>query len=129
MVKNGTFVTPSGLFLVSMVAVYLITAILHPQEFPLIIYGVLYCLCIPSGYLLLSIYSIVNMNNVSWGTRETGGRAKDVTVNTVKTKLLQAICSKCPFFKNIHGETETSVECVVSGKQEQEVVKAKGIER
>ncbi|XP_055081208.1 chitin synthase chs-1-like [Periophthalmus magnuspinnatus] len=34
-------------------------------------HGFLYLLCIPSAYLLLSIYSLVNMNSVSWGTRET----------------------------------------------------------
>lgn len=37
----------------------------------MIVYGLMYFICIPSGYLLLTIYSLVNMNNVSWGTRET----------------------------------------------------------
>ena len=30
----------------------------------------MYLLCIPSMYLLLTIYSITNLNVVSWGTRE-----------------------------------------------------------
>lgn len=55
---------------------YLVTALLHPQEFTMIIYGLMYFICIPSGYLLLTIYSLVNMNNVSWGTRETN-KAKE----------------------------------------------------
>ncbi|MEQ2181374.1 hypothetical protein GOODEAATRI_010942 [Goodea atripinnis] len=42
-----------------------------PGCFRLIMYGVMYFICIPSGYLLLTIYSLVNMNNVSWGTRES----------------------------------------------------------
>ncbi|KAA0717532.1 hypothetical protein E1301_Tti021139 [Triplophysa tibetana] len=71
MVKQGTFITPTGLFLVSSSIMYLVTAILHPQEFTLIIYGLMYFICIPSGYLLLTIYSLVNMDNVSWGTRES----------------------------------------------------------
>ncbi|XP_075325448.1 chitin synthase 1 [Odontesthes bonariensis] len=71
MVLQGTFLTPTGLFLISMTIMYLVTAILHPQEFGMIIYGLMYFICIPSGYLLLTIYSLVNMNNVSWGTRET----------------------------------------------------------
>ncbi|XP_062860419.1 chitin synthase chs-1-like [Trichomycterus rosablanca] len=129
MVKNGTFVTPSGLFLISMVAMYLITAILHPQEFPLIIYGVLYCLCIPSGYLLLTIYSIVNMNNVSWGTRETGGKAKTVTVNTIRRQLIQAVCGKCPFLKNTLSETEPPVESLVSKQQDPEVMESQETDR
>uniref|UniRef100_A0A3Q2PW41 chitin synthase n=1 Tax=Fundulus heteroclitus TaxID=8078 RepID=A0A3Q2PW41_FUNHE len=70
MVVQGTFLTPTGVFLVSMAIMYMVTAILHPEEFGLIIYGLMYFICIPSGYLLLTIYSLVNMNNVSWGTRE-----------------------------------------------------------
>ncbi|XP_041645086.1 chitin synthase 1 [Cheilinus undulatus] len=79
MVIQGTFLTPTGLFLVSMAIMYLVTAILHPEEFGMIVYGLMYFICIPSGYLLLTIYSLVNMNNVSWGTRESNkgeGEAK-----------------------------------------------------
>ncbi|XP_053090629.1 chitin synthase chs-1-like [Pangasianodon hypophthalmus] len=99
-VRNQTFMTPSGLFLISMTLLYLITAALHPQEFSLVIYGVLYFLCIPSGYLLLSIYSIVNMNNVSWGTRETGGKVETVAVSAIKRQVIQAACCKCPCWNN-----------------------------
>ncbi|KAK2894605.1 hypothetical protein Q8A67_011834 [Cirrhinus molitorella] len=96
LVRQNTFLTPSGLFLIGMVALYLITAALHPQEFSLVIYGLLYFLCIPSGYLLLVIYSIVNMNNVTWGTRETGGQAKTAAVDTIKRKVMNATCCKWP---------------------------------
>ncbi|XP_073706289.1 chitin synthase chs-2-like [Garra rufa] len=96
LVKQKTFLTPSGLFLIGMGALYLITAALHPQELSLVIYGLLYFLCIPSGYLLLVIYSIVNMNNVTWGTRETGGKAKTTAVDTIKKKVMNATCCKCP---------------------------------
>lgn len=88
--------TPSGLILIGMALLYLLTAALHPQESSLVIYGLLYFICIPSAYLLLAIYSIVNMNNVSWGTRETGGRAKTAAVGALKKQILQAACSKCP---------------------------------
>uniref|UniRef100_A0A8C9TMS3 chitin synthase n=1 Tax=Scleropages formosus TaxID=113540 RepID=A0A8C9TMS3_SCLFO len=71
MVIQQTFITPTGIFLVSMSILYLVTAILHPQEFGMIVYGLMYFICIPSGYLLLTIYTLVNMHNVSWGTRET----------------------------------------------------------
>lgn len=71
MVKQGTFITPTGLFLVSGSIMYVVTAILHPQECTLVIYGLMYFICIPSGYLLLTIYSLVNMHIVSWGTRES----------------------------------------------------------
>lgn len=61
---------PSVIFLAAMVFIFLFAAVLHPWEFSCIIYGALYFLCVPSGFLLLVIYSLVNMNIVSWGTRE-----------------------------------------------------------
>uniref|UniRef100_A0A3B4BHV9 chitin synthase n=1 Tax=Periophthalmus magnuspinnatus TaxID=409849 RepID=A0A3B4BHV9_9GOBI len=71
MVKERSIMNPSSLFIILLMAFYVITALLHPQEVGLIMHGFLYLLCIPSAYLLLSIYSLVNMNSVSWGTRET----------------------------------------------------------
>ncbi|XP_076851643.1 uncharacterized protein LOC143502807 [Brachyhypopomus gauderio] len=94
MVKQQTFMTPSGLFFISMVLLYATTAVLHPQELFLVIYGVIYFLCIPSSYLLLVIYSIVNMNSVSWGTRETVGQAKTVAESTPKRQGLWVTCCK-----------------------------------
>ncbi|KAM9839122.1 chitin synthase chs-2-like [Aulostomus maculatus] len=70
MVKEKTILTPSSIFVIAMAIIYITTAFMHPQEFSLVFHGFLYILCIPSAYLLLIIYSMVNMNNVSWGTRE-----------------------------------------------------------
>ncbi|KAI9536167.1 hypothetical protein NQZ68_036265 [Dissostichus eleginoides] len=71
MVRDKTILTPSSLFVIAIAIIYIVTAILHPQEIQLVFHGLPYILCIPSAYLLLTIYSMVNMNNVSWGTRET----------------------------------------------------------
>ncbi|RCN29554.1 Chitin synthase [Ancylostoma caninum] len=49
---------------------FVTAAILHPLEFTCIIPGILYFLAIPSMYMLLPIYSICNLNTVTWGTRE-----------------------------------------------------------
>ena len=65
---------PSVLFLSAMVFIFLFAAMLHPWEFSCIIYGALYFLCVPSGFLLLVIYSLCNMNVISWGTREVPKR-------------------------------------------------------
>ncbi|CAB1428603.1 unnamed protein product [Pleuronectes platessa] len=81
MVIQGTFLTPTGVFLVSMTIMYLVTALLHPEEFVMIVYGLMYFICIPSGYLLLTIYSLVNMHVVTWGTRETT-KKEEVKKNT-----------------------------------------------
>nr|AAG09712.1 chitin synthase 1 [Lucilia cuprina] len=62
--------SPSAIFLISMVGSSFIAACLHPQEFWCISAGLIYLLSIPSMYLLLILYSIINLNAVSWGTRE-----------------------------------------------------------
>ncbi|XP_071550893.1 chitin synthase chs-2 isoform X4 [Panulirus ornatus] len=62
--------SPSAIFLIALSGSFFIAACMHPQEFKCIIPGLLYLLCIPSMYLLLIIYSLINLNIVSWGTRE-----------------------------------------------------------
>ncbi|XP_060518963.1 chitin synthase chs-2 isoform X2 [Cylas formicarius] len=62
--------SPSAIFLIAMTGSFWIAACLHPQEFWCIVPGLIYLLSIPSMYLLLILYSIINLNNVSWGTRE-----------------------------------------------------------
>jgi chitin synthase len=62
--------SPSAIFLISMCGSFFIAACLHPQEFWCIASGIIYLLSIPSMYLLLILYSIINLNVVSWGTRE-----------------------------------------------------------
>lgn len=69
--------SPSAIFLIALTGSFLIAACLHPQEFWCIVPGLIYLLAIPSMYLLLILYSIVNLNVVTWGTRE---------VQTKKTK-------------------------------------------
>ncbi|XP_066552734.1 chitin synthase 1 [Amia ocellicauda] len=104
MVKEQTFITPTGIFLVSMSILYLVTAILHPQEFSLIIYGLMYVLCIPSGYLLLTIYSLVNMHVVSWGTRESN---RDKEQGKAVGVLCDRNCKMCCWDVKIQVTQET----------------------
>lgn len=69
--------SPNVIFITLLIAVFAIAAILHPQEILCMMYGPLYFLSIPSGYLLLTIYFLCNLNIISWGTRE---------IQTKKTK-------------------------------------------
>ncbi|XP_014204049.1 uncharacterized protein LOC106636227 [Copidosoma floridanum] len=62
--------SPSAIFLICMSSSFVIAACLHPQEFMCIVPAIIYLLSIPSMYLLLILYSIINLNVVSWGTRE-----------------------------------------------------------
>lgn len=64
------WLAPSSLFFFTMIGGYIITALLHPKELNCLKFGLVYYVTIPSMYMLLVIYSVFNMNNVSWGTRE-----------------------------------------------------------
>lgn len=74
---EDTILSPTNIFFLSLLASFFIAALAHPQEFSCFYPIPLYLLCVPSMYLLLTIYSLINLNVVSWGTRE---------VQTKKTK-------------------------------------------
>ena len=57
----------STLYLAGLSGVFLAAALLHPNEFMCLLHGVWYILCLPSGYLLLTIYSLCNLTDRSWG--------------------------------------------------------------
>jgi chitin synthase len=61
---------PSSLFFFIVAGEMIIAALLHPQEFWCLPAGVVYYVTVPSMYMLLIVYAIFNLNNVSWGTRE-----------------------------------------------------------
>lgn len=62
--------TPSGMFFYILVGTYIIAGLLHPYALGDLVLGVIYFICIPAGYLLLIIYALCNLGNISWGTRE-----------------------------------------------------------
>jgi len=63
-------ISASSFFFIFLVILFFITGLLHPQEMLNLIYGILYLVTLPGGYVLLVIYSICNLHIVSWGTRE-----------------------------------------------------------
>lgn len=66
---DGLF-SPTSIFFICVAGQIVITGLLHPQEVSALFCGVVFYITIPSMYMLLQIYSIFNMNDVSWGTRE-----------------------------------------------------------
>ncbi|XP_019640572.1 PREDICTED: uncharacterized protein LOC109482332 [Branchiostoma belcheri] len=56
----------STLYFFLIIGIFIVTALLHPTEFFCLFHGVWYLFCLPSGYLLLTIYSICNLNDRSW---------------------------------------------------------------
>ena len=57
----------STLYLAGLSGIFTAAALLHPKEFTCLFHGVWYLLCLPSGYLLLTIYSLCNLTDRSWG--------------------------------------------------------------
>ncbi|CAL4108316.1 unnamed protein product, partial [Meganyctiphanes norvegica] len=82
--------SPSAIFLIALSGSFFIAACMHPQEFKCIIPGLLYLMAIPSMYLLLIIYSIINLNNVSWGTREIAQKKTKKEMAAEKKALEEA---------------------------------------
>lgn len=70
-IVTENFGSPNVIFLTGLVSIFTIAGILHPQEFFCLVYGLLYFLTVPSTFILLTVYYLCNLNNVSWGTRET----------------------------------------------------------
>lgn len=64
-------------YLAGMVAMFIIAAMVHPTESVDVLYGILYLLCLPGGYLVLMLYAIVNLDDRSWGTRTEALRKQE----------------------------------------------------
>ncbi|CAF4848127.1 unnamed protein product, partial [Rotaria socialis] len=75
-IAEDSWTSPNAVFLMLLFSIFFTAACMHPQEFWCIVPGLLYFLCIPSGYLFLLIYSLCNLNIVSWGTREAPKKVK-----------------------------------------------------
>lgn len=58
------------LYLGSLIGIFFTAGVLHLREFTCLIHGFWYLMCLPSGYLILNIYSVCNITDRSWGTRE-----------------------------------------------------------
>ena len=57
----------SSLYLGGLIAIFVVSALLHPREVTCLFHGIWYFLCLPSGYLLLTVYAICNLTDSSWG--------------------------------------------------------------
>ena len=56
-------------YLLGFSLIVVVAAVMHTNEFKVLIHSVWYLLGFPTGYLLLIIYSACNLHNRSWGTR------------------------------------------------------------
>ncbi|ESP01302.1 hypothetical protein LOTGIDRAFT_111741, partial [Lottia gigantea] len=95
-IAEDTIVSPNAVFLLMLLAIFIIAACFHPQEFICLLPGALYFLCIPSGYVLLMLYAMCNLHVVSWGTRETAHLAhlKPLPMEHMPIKILRQVMEK-----------------------------------
>ncbi|KAI5633976.1 chitin synthase domain-containing protein [Phthorimaea operculella] len=88
-VEDG-WLAPSSIFTVVTFGSFFITAAMHPQEIICLVYLAIYYITIPSMYMLLIIYSLCNLNNVSWGTREVAQKKTAKQMEQEKKELEEA---------------------------------------
>ncbi|XP_041374240.1 chitin synthase chs-2-like [Gigantopelta aegis] len=81
--KDDGICSPSTIFMIFIIVVFIISAVMHPLESSCLLHGVLYFLSVPSMSMLLMLYSVCNIHVVSWGTREIITQA----TTTAKTKV------------------------------------------
>ncbi|CAD5121275.1 DgyrCDS9805 [Dimorphilus gyrociliatus] len=79
-------INPSLVFIVAFAVAFIFAGIVHPQEVYCLAHGILYFLTIPSGYLILVIYSMCNLHVTSWGTRESKTPEVKTGTEDVKTQ-------------------------------------------
>ncbi|XP_063708773.1 chitin synthase chs-2-like [Culicoides brevitarsis] len=91
--EDGLF-APASLFFAFMIAQIIVTAFLHPQEIGALPSFGVYYITIPSMYMLLIIYSLFNLNDVSWGTREAPKEDEPTVVEQKPAELPQGPIDK-----------------------------------
>lgn len=69
-ISKDITVSTTTVYIGVMAGIFFLAGILHLKEFVFLLHGVWYLLCLPAGYLILMIYSICNITDRSWGTRE-----------------------------------------------------------
>eukprot|EP00121_Abeoforma_whisleri_P012611 Awhi_evm3s11641 len=97
--------TLSSSFVLFLVGTMIFTALLHPRESYCLISGIVYLFALPSVFIFLMVYSVANIDNVSWGTRE--GKTQNAQQDKVKTA--RQFFTKLKFWKKKEPEDETLI--------------------
>jgi len=82
-IVKESLVSPSALFLFLVTSELAFAGVLHPYEIGCLLHGPIYYLAVPSMYVLLIVYSLCNLNNISWGTREIKPRKTRAVISAI----------------------------------------------
>ena len=88
-VQDGVL-SPSAMFLMLLIGQILITGLLHPVEILCLIHSVMYFVTVPSMYVLLIIYAVCNLNDITWGTREVKAKKTAAELEQEKKEAEEA---------------------------------------
>ncbi|XP_071100719.1 chitin synthase chs-2-like [Haliotis cracherodii] len=91
--KHG-YCSVTTIFLITIFGIFFSSALLHPQEFSCIFAGVVYFFFTPTMSMLMVIYSLCNLNNISWGTREGKRAARTEQNSDGQGRQLQSVWSR-----------------------------------
>lgn len=70
-IAEDGWLAPSSLLFFIVACQMTVAGLLHPQEATCLLCGVIYYITVPSMYMLLIIFSVFNVHNVTWGTRDS----------------------------------------------------------
>lgn len=70
-IAEDGWLAPSSLLFFIVAIQLTVAGLLHPQEVTCLLCGIIYYITVPSMYMLLIIFSVFNVHNVTWGTRDT----------------------------------------------------------
>ncbi len=102
-IESDSFHSPTFVIFMSVCIIFMISALLHPGDFKTSVSfapAMIYYVCGPMMHMLLPLYSLINMNVVSWGTREKTKSDEDIST----TNQLDANNNNCSefHFKELH---------------------------
>ncbi|CAG2054679.1 unnamed protein product, partial [Timema podura] len=126
-IKEDGPLAPASMFFFVFAGELIIAGLLHPREINCLPAMLIYYITVPSMYMLLILYSLFNMNNISWGTREApvtpgaGKTKKEIEEEKKKAEEEAKLKKKkTPFFGFLQGnnkspEEEGSIEFSLAG--------------
>ncbi|XP_029674249.1 chitin synthase chs-2-like isoform X2 [Formica exsecta] len=75
-IAEDGWLAPSSLLFCIVACQMTVAGLLHPQEMTCLLCGLIYYITVPSMYMLLIIFSVFNVHNVTWGTRDSKANTK-----------------------------------------------------
>ena len=108
---------------------FLFAAMIHPMEFSCIFCLPIYIATIPSMYMLLMIYAIFNINDVSWGTREGPKSAEDQKKEEEEKKAKKPVGVFGFVQSKLDSALNGSLSCICCGNEDKSEEKIQNIEQ